>query len=864
MKNFMRACIFRTAILCVLAMIFTNVTAQRTYVSDKSAEATLLLACPQGTILSGPYENSGSTVQIAQQASDQELEEPYFSLKTPCKVYRYFSNCLHPIEGVRVVGCFAYYDAASTFSYIPSTSRGGVDENGDMTEPINFEVAFYKMDSDGYPGDEVYKEVVPVTGVNTGVEGSMGAYYFFTAILSAPVSIDEGFFSFSACDNGGPFPTSWFMLLGNASCGGYTVTEDISTGKFCSPYTNAPITFCFTGDEKSSFASRAIKLSEITRPTFNEMSEFAPVTVEIVNIGSTTVSDATLELYLDQHLTATEAIGRDIEAGETFSYTFGARVNCDDAPHTVTIRNVTPGDEHVTSEEISMEIVGEQTSRSVSNDPLYITNFKAGDQIDNTSGASDYSDFTDMEATISPGETLRATLTCAGSEYTHYMKLYIDWNGNGKLDDKGELVGYSTDGNFDISIPQGDVYVTPGRKLMRAILSYEDTQPTGLYSLGETEDYTLLVQRNGTGPAISMDKSYISTTTSGKNPVTESLAVGNSGDSELTASLNVAYSLPHAPWRLLSEADATTGNNSFTLSYCGAYDRYVKLTDQNNSLLFANFFPGEMMESLKGMAVEGIDIYMGTEGIGNLVAYGQKSQSEKGERLASESVTFKAGEWSHLAFSTPLELNGEDFWIGLEVPAGSYMIGLDYGPALKGYSDLVKSDKQYFLTDLGYNTNICMRTRLTGNAPATNWLTLEKVSLAVAAGGSQQARATICPAGLDSLTTYEAVIVARTNDPVSPYVEVPVYLWPTGETTRIADITQPHKATVRVLQPKTVIVDAGRHTVSHITAFRANGSVAGFAFGNKLNLASATTGVYIVNIVYNDGTDESVSVTIRR
>lgn len=836
----------------------TSSLAQRTYVTDKSYDATTLLACPEGTILSGAYDTSGSSVQISRQASDQELEEPYYTLKEPCKVYRSFSGCMHPIEGVRVVGCFAYFDAQETYSYIPSTSRGGVDENGDMTEPINFEVAFYKMDSDGYPADEVYKEVVPITGVNTGVDGTLGVYYFFTANLSTPVNLDEGFFSFSACDNGGPFPTSWFMLLGNASTGGYTISQNINTSQYSSPYTTAPITFCFTGDESKTFAERAIKLNGIVNPTFNEVSEFATTTVELVNIGSTTVSDATLELYLDSHLITTETINRDLEPGEVFSYTFGARVNCDDAPHVVTVKNVTPGDEHVVSDEVSAEILGSQTSYSLSPDPLYITNFKVGDQIDNTSGATTYSDFTDQAATIKPGETLKATLTCAGSEYTHYMKLWIDWNGNGKLDDKGEFMGYSTDGTFDIAIPQDDVCVTPGDKLMRVILSYEDTQPTALYSVGETEDYTLLVLPGESGPVISTDKPYISATTTDKNSATEDLTISNKGDSELTANLSVAYSLPHAPLRLLSEKE------NFTLSYCGAYDRYVKLTDRNNPLIFANFFPGEMMKSLKGMSIEGIDVYMGTTGSGSLVVYGQKTQSEPGELLASQSVTFNADEWNHLSFDSPVELTGEDLWIGLEVPAGSYMIGLDYGPALKGYSDLIKSDKQYYLTDLGYNTNLCMSTRLTGTSPATSWLTLDKESVSVPAGGSQEINATISPAGLDSLTTYEAAIVASSNDPVSAYVEVPVYLWPTGKTTRIVNVTQPDKATVRVLQPKTIIVEAGEHTVSHITAFRANGSVAGFAFGNKLNLASATTGVYVVNIVYSDGTEESAAVIIKR
>lgn len=58
------------------------------------------------------------------------------------------------------------------YNWLSCADRGGIDENGEMTEPIRFEVAFYEMGADGYPGKEVYRKEFDVLGKFTGVSAS--------------------------------------------------------------------------------------------------------------------------------------------------------------------------------------------------------------------------------------------------------------------------------------------------------------------------------------------------------------------------------------------------------------------------------------------------------------------------------------------------------------------------------------------------------------------------------------------------------------------------------------------------------------------------------------------------------------------
>ena len=71
-----------------------------------------------------------------------------------------------------------------------------------MTEPIRFEVAFYEMGADGYPGKEVYRKEFDVLGKFTGVSASeyddLARIYEFSVELDETICLESGFFSVAA------------------------------------------------------------------------------------------------------------------------------------------------------------------------------------------------------------------------------------------------------------------------------------------------------------------------------------------------------------------------------------------------------------------------------------------------------------------------------------------------------------------------------------------------------------------------------------------------------------------------------------------------------------------------------------------
>ena len=87
-----------------------------------------LLACPEGSVYSEAFDSDAA--YIGSQCADQGRPE------MACKFYQSFSGCANVVNGVKFFGVFNYYDADSEEGWIHCNSRGGINENGDMTEPI--------------------------------------------------------------------------------------------------------------------------------------------------------------------------------------------------------------------------------------------------------------------------------------------------------------------------------------------------------------------------------------------------------------------------------------------------------------------------------------------------------------------------------------------------------------------------------------------------------------------------------------------------------------------------------------------------------------------------------------------------------
>jgi PKD repeat protein len=116
--------------------------------------------------------------------------------------------------------------------------------------------------------------------------------------------------------------------------------------------------------------------------------------------------------------------------------------------------------------------------------------------INNSSNASGYTDFTSVIANLTSGGSVSVTLTpgFAGTSYTEYWKIWIDWNRDGDFDDSGEEV-FSQSGNGTVSGSFTVPTSVSGTTRMRVSMRYNSAPSScGTFTYGEVEDYTVTIQ----------------------------------------------------------------------------------------------------------------------------------------------------------------------------------------------------------------------------------------------------------------------------------------------------------------------------------------------------------------------------------
>lgn len=324
--------------------------------------------------------------------------------------------------------------------------RGGIDENGEMTEPIRFEVAFYEMGADGYPGKEVYRKEFDVLGKFTGVSASeyddLARIYEFSVELDETICLESGFFSVAAAKVDNETHNCAFSVFTCSNVPGIGLIwmeayEEYMTSQLSMCY-------CLTGDG-DYIAQKALKFERLLSPLETASDKYEKVQVEVMNIGEQAISDAKLQLYLDDKLLATEELGVTLASMESYKHTFDQRIDCSQpGKHNIEIRNVTEGDEQTAHQSMFFSITKREEGivcESYSTDASYeyITSVKIG-SISNPSEGNVYSDFSDMKTSIKPGEVLDLNVECEGGSL--YIGAWVDWNGNGSFDEAGEFIGY--------------------------------------------------------------------------------------------------------------------------------------------------------------------------------------------------------------------------------------------------------------------------------------------------------------------------------------------------------------------------------------------------------------------------------------
>jgi hypothetical protein len=144
--------------------------------------------------------------------------------------------------------------------------------------------------------------------------------------------------------------------------------------------------------------------------------------------------------------------------------------------------------------------------------PGYINRIQLAD-LDKTSGNNNgYADFRSLIANLVPGQSASYTFTPAGNSFfgtlTVKWSVWIDFNRDGDFGDPGELIvgpttasGSAVNGTFTVP---ADASVGASRMRIAMIRSSTgQTSPTGSFSNGEVEDYSVWIGVNSTPSGIN-------------------------------------------------------------------------------------------------------------------------------------------------------------------------------------------------------------------------------------------------------------------------------------------------------------------------------------------------------------------------
>ncbi len=167
---------------------------------------------------------------------------------------------------------------------------------------------------------------------------------------------------------------------------------------------------------------------------------------------------------------------------------------------TLVATNAQGSDTEAKTDYINVSAIPYCTSSAGDQSYEYIAGVHVAD-LNNSSGASPYTDYTSLLAHMTQGNSVSVSLTpgFTSSSYTEYWKIWIDYNGDHDFADTGEEVFAGSGSSMVSGSFTASNSSIIGATRMRVSMSYSTYPPyCGTFTYGEVEDYT--AQIAGTTP----------------------------------------------------------------------------------------------------------------------------------------------------------------------------------------------------------------------------------------------------------------------------------------------------------------------------------------------------------------------------
>lgn len=808
--------------------------------------------CPEGTIVGNSIVTPGGF-----QVNDKEHTDDV-------RNYQSFSNVTEGITGIHFWGIHGVWTGSD---WSPCEKEN----------PIPFHISFHPINANGYPGEEITAFDIELQSTPTNLIYS-GEYpvYEYTATWDTPVTLDEGYFSTYAQPSGAA--DCWFCNITDQDGEGTCL---IQYGGSLSAVMN-PLAYCLFGNGEP-LATKDIKMTRILQPTTGSLGKYEKVEIEVRNIGTEALSNIPLKLTVNEDITILDTITETIQASETYKFFFKERIDCS-APneYTISAENMLTDDELSYNNIVTTTLenfAGELCSSSGSCDE-FISRVAYGSVDNQTNCSGGYADYSEMSATITPGEQISVTVEFGNPYQGDMATLWVDWNDNKSFNDPNE--SYPLNGTDPVLLQIPASGVKPGIKAMRIIIQYGSAPtPCGSFNYGETEDYSIEVIADENAPMIELQTSMIEETLDAGTSSNQNLELSNIGNGTLEASFTTAYALPDSPKhhpvkeatppQINIRSKASFGdepNNKEDNAYILHYDKKNKSSigiPDYDPIRTATLYPASMLSHIQGMTLSSVDVYL-AQGASNakLIIYNQNTQSQPGETILEQSFTPSNDSWNTITLDDPITLNSNDLWIAIElsgITAGSYPLGVDMGPADAGFGDLlwVDGDAWWSLADIGGDYNFNIRANITGDkTPAISWLSVSPDNINAAAGQTETTTLNFNATGLSD-NVYEAQIKISSNDPMASNVDLPVYLTVDGGTIT-AEFDQ-HKVSIYPVPASNEFNIHTDENIQRIEIFNINGQLVQYATGTgvhaTINTDKLSNGAYFIKIIMPHSTISS-------
>ncbi len=187
-------------------------------------------------------------------------------------------------------------------------------------------------------------------------------------------------------------------------------------------------------------------------------------------------------------------------------------------------------------------------------------------------------------------------------------------------------------------------------------------------------------------------------------------------------------------------------------------------------------FPASMVAQYNGMMLTQLQIYINQPANAHKIMVwdmGTITLPGPGQLVLEQTFNPLPG-WNNVNLTTPVFITGRDLWVGywMDQPAGLFPAGADAGPQHPDGA-WVSSGPGWSLLTLPRNWNI--RAKLEGNARPV-WLSATPNQMAIQPGATTDVTVNINAANLPQLTVQRGKLHVRTNDQVTPQVNINVWI----------------------------------------------------------------------------------------